>query len=271
MPCKALSVLMTLKRHKSTCVSAILVGLLAIHGTLLAQTRDDLSWLKSKGTLIFEESFEREETGNDAKAIGNGWNSATADRVPKLKQADLDGGVLKINSATKEAGHAAHIHHEIGFEDGGAWIRFKLPGLGEGEVFQVGYVDRECKSVHAGHLCYAIFNAATKTLSLRDAKTGGMDLEIRKRSERERKEVGKLSLELQEFLKTKEKVMPWNPDNEWHELVLVTEGSDLRVSMDGKLLARFQSEGFAHPMKRWLSFLVPSHAWVDEVKVWKVK
>jgi len=34
--------------------------------------------------------------------------------VPQLKQADLDGGVLKAASATKEAGHAAHIHHEAG-------------------------------------------------------------------------------------------------------------------------------------------------------------
>jgi hypothetical protein len=244
---------------------------LACRASGLAEDRDDLGWLKSKGTLIFSESFEREETGNDAKAIGNGWNSATADRVPQIKQSDLDMGILKIHSATKEAGHAAHIHHEIGFEDGGAWIRFKLPGLADGEVFQVGYVDRECKSVHAGHLCYAIFNSATKTLSLRDAKTGGMDLEIRKRSERERNENGKVSAELQQLLKSKEKTVPWTPDHEWHDLVLATEGNELRVSMDGKLVAQFQSEGFAHPMKRWLSFLVPSYAWVDEVKVWKVK
>ncbi|MEI6241422.1 MAG: hypothetical protein WCR51_13625, partial [Planctomycetia bacterium] len=53
-----------------------------------AAMADDAAWLKS-GTLIFEDSFDREEDGNLAGAIGNGWNSATADRVPDVKQADL--------------------------------------------------------------------------------------------------------------------------------------------------------------------------------------
>lgn len=89
----------------------------------------DATWLQTNGVLLFHDAFEREETGNGAKAIGNGWNSATADRVPHLKMADLDAGILKISSATKEAGHAAHIHHEAGFTDGGAVVRFRFPGL----------------------------------------------------------------------------------------------------------------------------------------------
>ena len=95
-------------------------------GMTLSAAADDSAWLKS-GTLIFEDSFDREEDGNLAAAIGNGWNSATANRVPDVKQADLDGGVLKVMSAAA-AGHQAHIHHEAGFEDGGAIVRFKLPG-----------------------------------------------------------------------------------------------------------------------------------------------
>ncbi|MCC6880844.1 MAG: hypothetical protein IT576_01715, partial [Verrucomicrobiales bacterium] len=43
---------------------------------------DDAAWLQDKGTLIFHDSFDREEEGNLAKAIGNGWESATAARVP---------------------------------------------------------------------------------------------------------------------------------------------------------------------------------------------
>lgn len=49
-----------------------------------AAPRDDAAWLRGKGTLVFHDAFEREETGNLAKAIGNGWNSATADRVPQI-------------------------------------------------------------------------------------------------------------------------------------------------------------------------------------------
>jgi hypothetical protein len=54
-------------------------------------------------------------------------------------------------------------------------------------------------------------------------------------------------------------------------LTLVTEGDEMRCSVDGKLVARHRSEGFAHPMKRWFSFLAPSTVWIDDVKIFQVK
>jgi len=233
-----------------------------------ASPRDDATWLQ-KGTLVFHDAFEREESGNGMKAIGNGWESATADRVPKIKQADLDGGILKIASATKEAGHAAHIHHDAGFTDGGVVVRFRFPGLNKDESLQLGFVDRELKGVHAGHLCYGILSRSSITLI--DHKTGVMNLEIRKRRQPylDRKE--KLPADLDALLKTKQVTVPWKADNAWHDLVLVTEGDEMRLSIDGKLLAHHRSEGFAHPMKRWFSFLVPSTVWIDDVKIWKVR
>lgn len=45
----------------------------------------------------------------------------------------------------------------------------------------------------------------------------------------------------------------------------------MRLSVDAKLIASHHSEGFAHPMKRWFSFLVPSTVWIDDVKIYKVK
>lgn len=234
-----------------------------------AQRQNDGAWLAEKGTLIFHDGFEREEDGNGLKGIGNGWESATADRVPHLKQADIDGGTLKIASATKEAGHAAHIHHDAGFGDGGVVVRFRFPGLNTSESLQLGFVDRELKDVHAGHLCYGILNQNGVTLV--DHKTGVMNLDIRKRRQTylERKEP--LPSDLAELLKTKTYTVPWKADNDWHELTLITEGDEMRLSIDGKLIARHRSEGFAHPAKRWFSFLVPSTAWVDDVKIWKVK
>ncbi len=234
-----------------------------------ASSHDDARWLREKGTLIFHDAFEREEDGNLAKAIGNGWNSATADRVPQIKMADLDGGILKIASASKEAGHSAHIHHEAGFSDGGAVVRFKFPGLTKGESLQLGFVDRETQGIHAGHLCYA--NLAPNGITLMDWKTGVMNLEIRQRRQPylDRKEP--LPADLDALLKTKQITVPWKADTDWHELVLLTEGDEMRLSLDGKLVARHRSAGFAHPMKRWFSFLVPNTVWIDDVKIWKVK
>jgi hypothetical protein len=231
------------------------------------QPDPDALRLTQHGTLLFHDSFEREEDGTHAKAIGNGWNSATADRVPHLKQADLDGGTLKISSATKEAGHAAHIHHEAGFENGGVTIRFRFPGLNPAESLQLGFVDRELKGVHAGHLCYAVLNQSSVTLI--DHKTGVMNLEIRKQREEATAKKQPLPPALDALLKTKQASVPWKADTAWHHLTLVTEGDQMRLSVDGKSFAQWDSEGFAHPHKRWFSFLVASTVWVDDVKIWK--
>jgi hypothetical protein len=235
-----------------------------------AAPADDAAWLRSQGTRIFHDSFDREEEGNLAQAIGNGWNSATANRVPHLKQANLDGGILKIASATREAGHAAHIHHEAGFTDGGAIVRFRFPGETKGESLQLGFVDRDTNpGVHAGHLCYAIL--APGRLTLIDQKTGVMNLEIRQRRQAylERKE--NLPADLQALLQRKIHTVPFQPDTEWHELVLVTEGDEMRLSLDGARLTSHRSEGYAHPVKRWFSFLVNATVWIDDVQIWRVR
>jgi hypothetical protein len=252
-----------MKTSRSFLLALLLSG--TCHPAIAA---DDKVWLES-GTLLFHDAFEREEDGNLAKAIGDGWNSATADRVPSIKQADLDEGIMKIASATKEAGHAAHIHHEAGFTDGGVVVRFRFPGENKGESLQLGFVDRELQGVHAGHLCYAIL--APDKVTLIDQKTGIMNLENRKRRDDALAAKEKMPKDLEKLLATKQHSEKWKADEEWHELVLVTQGDEMRLSLDGKLLAKHQSEGYAHPMKRWFSFLVSSTVWIDDVKIWKIK
>jgi hypothetical protein len=125
------------------------------------------------------------------------------------------------------------------------------------------------KGVHAGHLCYAILSQ--KSITLIDHKTGIMNLENRKRRDEALAAKTKVPADLEALLKTKQISTPWKADEKWHELVLVTEGDEMRISIDGKLLASHHSEGFAHSMKRWFSFLVSSTVWIDDVKIWEVK
>ena len=230
---------------------------------------DDAGWLRTKGTLVFHDAFEREETGTGLKDLGNGWESATADRVPQIKQADLDGGVLKIASATKEAGHAAHLHHDAGFADGGVIVRFRFPGLSKGENLQLGFVDRALKDVHAGHLCYAIISQTDLTLT--DRKTGSMNLAIRKQRTDDAAAGRKPDPALEALLKKKTLNVPYKADNAWHVLTLVTEGDELRVTLDDQPLAAHRSAGYAHDPKRWFSFLANSTVWIDDVKIYKVR
>lgn len=235
-----------------------------------ATAQDSTAWLEKNATLIFHDAFEREEDGNLAKAIGNGWNSATADRVPQIKQADLDQGILKVSSASQAAKHSAHIHHEAGFTDGGAVVRFRFPGLSKDEGLQLGFVDRETtRGVHAGHLCYGILSQRSVTLI--DHKTGIMNLENRRRRDEALAKKQKIPADLEALLKTKSVTVPFKADTEWHELILLAVGDELRLTIDGRLIASHHSEGFAHPMKRWFSFLIPSTVWIDDVKVWKIR
>lgn len=235
-----------------------------------ATAQDSTAWLEKNATLIFHDTFEREENGNLAKAIGNGWNSATADRVPQIKQADLDQGILKVSSASQAAKHSAHIHHEAGFTDGGAVVRFRFPGLSKDEGLQLGFVDRETtQGVHAGHLCYGILSQRSVTLV--DHKTGIMNLENRRRRDEALAKKQKMPADLEALLKTKSVTVPFKADTEWHELILLAVGDELRLTIDGRQIASHRSDGFAHPMKRWFSFLIPSTVWIDDVKVWKIR
>lgn len=231
--------------------------------------QDTTAWLEKNAKLIFHDAFEREEQGNLAKAIGNGWNSATADRVPHTKMSDLHQGILKVTSASVAAKHSAHIHHEAGFTDGGAVVRFRFPGLSSAETLQLGFVDRETKGLWAGHLCYGILSQSSATLV--DHKTGIMNLENRRRRDEAIAKKQKMPADLETLLKTKSKSVSFQADSDWHELILITIGDEMRLTLDGKQIIKHHSAGFAHPMKRWFSFLIPNTVWIDDVKLWKIR
>jgi hypothetical protein len=261
-------------KNSSTLVSLFAFALpLACSGIANAQApaatpqRDDLAWLKAKGTLLFEDAFSRKEDGNGSKAIGNGWESATADRVPHIKQAAIEDGILKVVSA-KEAGHGVHIHHDAGFTDGGVHLRFKLPGLIKGEMLQAGFVDREvAATVHAGHLGYVFLSEAN--VAMKDSKT--YYLKMKELKDSGVTEPAKVAQQSAAFDKESRINIPHKLGNDWHDLVLVTEGDVMRVSIDGKLVSEYKSPGFAHPHKRWFSLGSGTIFWIDDVHIWRVK
>ena len=52
---------------------------------------------------------------------------------------------------------------------------------------------------------------------------------------------------------------------------MVVWGDWMRVTVDGKPVGQFRSEGIAHPTKRMITLAVNKSAWADDVKVWKLK
>ena len=130
-------------------------------------------------------------------------------------------------------------------------------------------MDRSLKDVHAGHLCYATLSQAE--LNLADRKTGSMNLAVKKKHAEDAAAKRKPDPAFEAMLKKKSQTTPLKADQEWHVFTLVTEGDEMRFSLDGKLIASHRSEGYAHDPKRWFSFLANSTVWIDDVKIYKVR
>lgn len=213
------------------------------------------------GTLIFEDHFERDEKTPGKEDIGNGWTSNSAWRAKGHQQVDLKDGAMHVTKHP-EADHGVAIFHDVSFQDGAVEMKFKLA---EGDDLGLDFVDRELKTVHAGHLCMA--RVTLKNISLTDSKTGAMNNEIKARRER-----GDKSPELAALLKSKTKTFPLSlAAGEWHTMHVTVEGDKMSVSIDGKPIGEFQSEGIAHPTKRMITLAVNKSAAVDDVNVWRLK
>lgn len=213
------------------------------------------------GTVLLDDHFDRKEATPDKEDIGNGWTSNSAWRAKGHKQVALIDGAMKVTRYA-EADHGVAIFHDVAFQDGSVELKFKLA---EGEDLGVDFVDRELKSVHAGHLCMA--RVTLKSLMLMDSKTGGMDLKIR-----ERRQNGDKSPELAELLKAKVKNLKLDlKADDWHTMRVSVVGNQMTAIIDGKEVGSFSSEGIAHPTKRMITLAVEKSAWVDDVKVTKLK
>lgn len=234
-------------------------SLLLLAGPVLAF--DDDAYVRENGTAILQDDFNRHESTPDKEEIGNGWTTNSAWRAKGTKQASLEDGALHVTKAAV-ADHGVAIFHDVDFKDGAVRLRFKLE---EGDDLGVDFVDRQLKTVHAGHLCLA--HVTLKNVSLTDEKTGGMDNAIN-----EKRLAGDTSPEMLKFLKSKTASFPLDlKPGEWHTLLVVVDGDVMRATIDAKPIGEFKSEGIAHPTKRMITLAVNKSAWVDDVKVWNLK
>lgn len=214
------------------------------------------------GTLIFHDEFERSESQELKDEPGNDWTTSSDWTAPGQKQVDLRDGALYMFTH-ESAVHAISTRHEFSFTDGTVGMRFKLDH--EKDQLQLNFADLSVKTVHAGHLFDALFSL--KGVSFEDKKTGSMNLETRAAREK-----GTLTKTQLEALKSKHASFP-NPisKGEWHDLLVHVEGDRISALVDGKEIGSFQSEGIAHPTKRLLRLLVPGHATIDDIKIWRKK
>ncbi|HRH94769.1 MAG TPA: hypothetical protein PLB55_02485 [Prosthecobacter sp.] len=213
------------------------------------------------GQLIFEDSFDRNESQEQKDEPGNGWGTNSKTRAKGNKQVDLRDGAMYIY-LSPEANHAVSVTHPAEFTDGAVSLRFMLEDVKDS--LGLDFADAGCKEVHAGHLFVARINP--KQVTLQDLKTGSMRLDISEARQAKQK----LTDEQKKAMEGKQKVIPLASDiGKWHDLVVKVAGDELSATIDGKDAGSFKSPGIAHPTKKMLRLSVPRNAVVDDVKIYK--
>ncbi|PHR97460.1 MAG: hypothetical protein COA78_27645 [Blastopirellula sp.] len=214
-----------------------------------------------RGTLIFEDDFERNESQETKDEIGKGWGSNSKTRAAGNKQVDLKNGAMYIYRH-KVADHGVSVTHDAEFENGSVELRFMLENANDS--LGLDFADSKFKEVHAGHLLKVTIGI--KKVDLADLKTGVMNSKIR-----ELKLADKLTPEIKAMLKTKTKRFPVKlKAGQWYTAVIGINGETLSLSIDGKPVGSFSSPGIAHPTKRMLRLAVPKNAVVDDLKIYSL-
>jgi hypothetical protein len=216
--------------------------------------------IEAKGTLIFQDDFNRAEKDDAKEQLGDGWVTNSKTRAAGTKQADLKGGVLVITMA-KHADHGVSVRHDAPFDDGVVRVRFRMhdqKGIG------FNFNDPKCKSSHAGHICHV--GVKPRAVDLRDGKTGVFEKSIR-----EKRLAGASKAEIQKLTKgtlAYRKVQL--ETGKWYEMTIIILGDEMTALIDGKQVGKLKSAGIDHKVKQNLAFAVSGTADVDDLRIWSL-
>jgi hypothetical protein len=184
--------------------------------------------------VIFADDFS-------AEGFGKAWGHYKSSSVVK------DGVLIGITAPTSDHSAVDNIKF-TGEKDLQVLVKFRFVS-DKAKSFNVWFDDKNYKGSHAGHICQATISPTG--VNLADAKTGGFDLS---NGLYDRKKANQLTEDEKKMLAGKQKRVPVKLAlNEWHTLVVTTDGDTISVNIDGKGAGSFQSPGIAHETKSLVS------------------
>lgn len=184
--------------------------------------------------VIFADDFS-------AEGFGKAWGHYKSSSVVK------DGMLIGITAPTSDHSAVDNIKFE-GERDLEVSVKFRFVS-DKAKSFNVWFDDKNYKGSHAGHICQATISPTGVNLS--DAKTGGFDLS---NGLYDRKKTNQLTDDEKKMLATKQKRLPTQVSlQDWHTLVVRTQEDEISVSIDGKDVGSFKSEGVKHDTKSLVS------------------
>lgn len=184
--------------------------------------------------VIFSDDFA-------AEGFGKRWGHYKSSSVVK-------GGVLVgITAPTSDHSAVDNIRIE-GERDLQVSVKFRFVS-DKAKSFNVWFDDKNYKGSHAGHICQATISPTS--VNMADAKTGGFNLTG---GLYDRKKANQLTDDEKKMLASKAKRFPVKIKlQDWHTLVVQTEGDEIHVSIDGKEAGSFKSPGVNHDTKSLIS------------------
>jgi hypothetical protein len=213
---------------RSTCLMKSILPLLVASLLSSAAAAADFS------RVIFSDDFS-------TNAFGPRWGHYKSSSVVK------DGVLVGITAPTSDHSAVDNIRIE-GERDLEVSVRFRFTS-DKAKSFNVWFDDKDYKGSHAGHICQASISPGSVNLS--DAKTGGFDLTG---GLYDRKKANQLTPDEKKMLAGKAKSIPGKISlQDWHTLVVRTQGDEISVTIDGKDAGSFKSEGVTHPTKSLVS------------------
>jgi hypothetical protein len=208
------------------------------------------SFIALLSSLIAATAFAAEPAGYYSRTIftddfsGNGfgprWGHYKSGSVVK------DGVLVGITPEKSDHSAVDNIRFP-GERDLEVSVKFRFVS-DKAKSFNVWFDDKDYKGSHAGHICSVSVSPAF--VNIADAKTGNFRNDIYEK----RKSAAGLSDADKAFLLTKSKRFPVKLTlQDWHTLVVRTKGDSIEVSLDGKSVGTFQSEGIGHDHKTLVS------------------
>lgn len=138
-------------------------------------------------------------------------------------------------------------------------LDFKMEGS---PGFNLTFNQHKYKETHAGHICRAVIR--TNGITLRDGATGNFKNSIYKKVKAKQ-----LDAKTKALLKTKQKNIPYKfKKGKWYNLLVRIQGDEMTVFLDGKMLGKHRSDGYAHATKDKLGIVTPkSEMHYDNLKI----
>jgi hypothetical protein len=174
-------------------------------------------------------------------SFGPRWGHYKSSSVVK------DGVLVGITSETSDHNAVDNVKFE-GERDLEVSVKFRFVS-DKAKSFNVWFDDKDYKGSHAGHICSV--SVSPTSVNIGDAKTGNFRNDI---YEKKKATPSTLTAEDKAMLATKNKSLPVNLTlKDWHTLVIQTNGEEVSVSIDGKAVGSFKSEGVGHDHKTLVS------------------